>query len=322
MTPLRVGIVGAGIAGLACAEKLTRQGHQVRLFERGRGAGGRMAARRLPTDVGAAHFDHGAQYFTVRDAAFRRRVESWVADGVVARWPSAGVDAHVGVPAMNAPLRRMVDPDSIRWSATVTQIERCGPGWRLGFDRDAAVEVDVAVVATPAERAAELLAPVAPDFAARARATRSEPCWTGMLAFAAPVAVTQDCWRGEEVIAWAARNNSKPGRVGPESWVVQAGPDWSRTHLEADPAWVLAILTKALSNRLGVGLPRLAGAASHRWRYARSGGEGSGAMFDRERRLGVCGDWLVGPRIEAAWRSGDALAERIGGDGGCDRRVP
>ena len=318
VTRLRIGIVGAGISGLACAEKLARQGHRVRLFDRGRGAGGRMATRRVPTGVGTAHFDHGAQYFTVRDPAFRRRVEAWIADGVVARWPSAGVEAHVGVPAMNAPLRRIADAHSIEWQSTVTRIDPCGAGWRLNFDRDEPVEVDVTVVATPAERAAQLLAPIAPDLAARAQATRSEPCWTAMLAFAEPVAVAQDCWRGEGLVAWAARNNSKLGRTGPESWVVQAGPSWSRSHEEADPVWVIVTLTKALSNRLGVDLPALAGASSHRWRYARSGGAGvgAGAIFDRERRLGLCGDWLIGPRVEAAWRSGDALAAQIGVDVG------
>jgi predicted NAD/FAD-dependent oxidoreductase len=35
-------------------------------------------------------------------------------------------------------------------------------------------------------------------------------------------------------------------------------------------------------------------------------------MWDVNRRLGLCGDWLIGPRVEAAWMSGTALAERIG----------
>ena len=42
---------------------------------------------------------------------------------------------------------------------------------------------------------------------------------------ATPVAACRRrCCRGD--IAWAARNSAKPGRSGPEAWVVQAGPDW------------------------------------------------------------------------------------------------
>ena len=137
-----------------------------------------------------------------------------------------------------------------------------------------------------------------------------------MLAFVEPVAVAQNCWRGEDITGWAARNNSKPERIGPESWVVQASPKWSRAYIEAEPEWVAAALKGALSDLLGAVLPPCAGESSHRWRFARSGAEGSGAIFDRDCRLGLCGDWLIGPRVEAAWLSGTALAEQIGVDGG------
>jgi len=315
---MRIGIVGAGMAGLACAEGLTRRGHDVVLFDKGRGPGGRMSTRRIATSAGEAFYDHGAQYFTVRDAAFGQRVEAWISQGVVAPWPSAGTDAFVGVPAMNSAVRQMAVGLSVHRTALVTRIESLGRGWRLILDRGEAIEVDIAVVATPAEQASALLASIAPHLAARARATPSAPCWTAMLAFPEPVAVAQNCWRGVGAIGWAARNNSKPGRVGPESWVVQASPDWSRAHLEADPDWVADTLKGALSNLLGAVLPPVAGQCSQRWRFARSGAEGSEAIFDRDRRVGICGDWLIGPRVEAAWLSGAKLAEQIIVDGGYD----
>lgn len=277
-----------------------------------------MSTRRLPTSAGEAYFDHGAQYFTVRDAAFRRRVDAWISQGAAAPWPSAGDEALVGVPAMDSPVRQMAKGQSVRWASRVTRIESFGRGWRLVLEEGDAVDVDVAVVATPAEQASALLASIGPHLATRARATPSEPCWTAMLAFPEPVAVAQNCWRGEDIIGWAARNSSKPGRIGPESWVVQASPDWSRAHLEADPAWVADTLKGALSALLGAALPPSAGQFTQRWRFARSGAEGSGTMFDRDRRLGICGDWLIGPRVEAAWLSGTKLAERIVVDGGHD----
>lgn len=219
---MRIGIVGAGMAGLACAEGLAGQGHDVVLFDKGRGPGGRMSTRRMPTSAGEAYFDHGAQYFTVRDESFRRRVDAWIVDGVAAAWPSAGSEAYVGVPAMNAPVRQMANGQTVHWTTLVTRIERVDLGWRLFDERGEAVDVDIAIVAVPAEQASALLASIAPDLAARAMASASEPCWTLMLAFSETVAVARNCWRGDHVIGWAARNNSKPRRIGPESWVVQA----------------------------------------------------------------------------------------------------
>lgn len=311
-----VGIVGAGIAGLSCAGGLVQLGHDVVLVDKGRGPGGRMSTRRLETPCGVASFDHGAQYFTVRDRNFRSQVDTWTALGAVAPWPSAGSGAYVGVPGMNAPIRELAGRHRVHWSTRATSMERCADGWRITLEGGGVHDVDMVVVAIPAEQAAELLADVAPDLATRARGAVSEPCWTVMAAFEQPVAVSQDCWPDEGrrvgVVGWAARNNSKPGRSGPESWVVQATPEWSRRHIGADRDEVAAALIAALSHRLGVGLPAAVGTAAHLWRFARCAEGGTGPILDHDRRLGLCGDWLVGPRVESAWLSGAGLAERVG----------
>ena len=76
----RIAVIGAGIAGVAGARALADAGHQVRVFEKSRSPGGRMATRR--TVHGS--FDHGAQYFTVRDPGFQCTVQAWVAGGIAA----------------------------------------------------------------------------------------------------------------------------------------------------------------------------------------------------------------------------------------------
>ena len=52
------------------------------LVEKARGPGGRMSTRRIDE----LRFDHGAQYFTARDADFRRQVARWLKEGTVQRW--------------------------------------------------------------------------------------------------------------------------------------------------------------------------------------------------------------------------------------------
>ena len=71
MTEGAVAIVGAGLAGLACARVLFGAQHAVTVLEKSRGVGGRIATRR----VGRLAFDHGAQYLMVRDAGFRDYME-------------------------------------------------------------------------------------------------------------------------------------------------------------------------------------------------------------------------------------------------------
>ena len=74
---LHIAVVGAGMAGVVCARTLVQAGHRVTLFEKSRGLGGRMSTRR--TEFGG--FDHGAQYFTVRDARFETALRSNATSG-------------------------------------------------------------------------------------------------------------------------------------------------------------------------------------------------------------------------------------------------
>ena len=75
------------MAGLTCASRLIAAGFSVRVFEKSRGIGGRIATRRTADGL---QFDHGAQYFTATTPAFQdftseaRRagnLEGWLPDG-------------------------------------------------------------------------------------------------------------------------------------------------------------------------------------------------------------------------------------------------
>lgn len=304
---MRIGIVGAGMAGLACAEALRAAGHAVTLFDKGRAPGGRMSTRRVATPAGEAAFDHGAQYFTARDPAFRARVALWADAGVAAPWPAAGADSWVGTPGMNAPVKQMAAEAEVHWSEPVDTVSRRDGRWHI-----AGQAFDAALLAIPAEQAGPLLLPWDPAQAARAAANPAAPCWTVMAAFADRLPIGPDILRDRGIVGWAARNSAKPGRSGPESWVVQAGPDWSRAHLEQAPDAVVAPLLDALAALAGQPLPPPLTAAAHRWRYARSASAGDGMLWNPALRLGACGDWLIGPRVEAAWLSGTMLAHAVG----------
>jgi predicted NAD/FAD-dependent oxidoreductase len=320
---MRVAIIGAGIAGLSCALRLQDGGHQVTLFDKGRGAGGRMSTRRTETPMGIAAFDHGAQYLTARDPGFVAVLDSWAAAGVAARWPAAGNDAWVGTPGMNAIVKYLAeqvgdrggDEGVVHWQHQVTAIRQAGSGRHMGsgwhIEPFAGDPFDAVVVAVPAEQAAPLLADHDPSIAAAARACHSAPCWTAMLAFAEPLAIADDIVKQAGIIGWAARNTAKPGRGGPEAWVVQATPDWSTEHLEDPVDSVVDRLLAALGEHGAGPMPTPIVRTGHRWRYARATATDVGYLWNHDARLGAAGDWLLAPRIESAWLSGRMLADVI-----------
>ncbi|MBX9885085.1 MAG: FAD-dependent oxidoreductase [Novosphingobium sp.] len=305
-----VAIIGAGISGLSCADALAREGWQVTLFDKGRKAGGRMASRRIETAQGEASFDFGAQYFTVRDSAFAADVARWAEAGLAVRWPDAGADAWIGVPAMHAVVGEMAARHDVRFSHHVNGLAREGMSWRLLGEGMPGEQFDAAVLALPAEQAAPILTLHDFELARTALFARSQPCWTGMFAFGEPLPLGHDILRNHGILAWAARNSAKPGRAGPESWVVQATPQWSTAHLERSPEEIGPHLLAALQEASGARSAPLAHSI-HRWRYALSAGTGLGCLWNETQQIGACGDWLLGPRVECAWVSGRRLAQRM-----------
>jgi predicted NAD/FAD-dependent oxidoreductase len=313
---MRVAIVGAGMAGLSCAEALVGAGIDVALFDKGRGVGGRMSSRRATSPLGPVGFDHGAQYITARDPAFRAQIEAWAKGGLVGRWPAAGEDAWVGVPAMNAPLKAMSDRLDVRWSACVDLVVCEDGGWRVRGDQLDEGGFDALLTALPAEQTARLLSDQAPEIASVAAVTPSEPCWTVMAAFEGRLDFEADILKTKGPVGWAARDAAKPGRSGPEAWVIQASPDWSRDHLEREAPRVADDLLAAFFEAAGRAAVSPVMLTAHRWRYARSGSARQEFLWDPALRLGACGDWLRGPRVENAWLSGRALAARVLAAGG------
>jgi hypothetical protein len=275
-----------------------------------------MSTRRVETPLGTVSFDHGAQYFTARGDGFRAEVARWAAEGLAAPWPAAGPEAWVGIPSMNTPVKALAEGRSIAWSTVVEALSRDGDAWQLKTPEGLSGPFDTVVLALPAEQAAALLAGWDSDLAARAAASQTAPCWTVMAAFGERLPVAADTLGEDGVLGWAARNSAKPGRGGPEAWVLQASPDWSRHHLE-DPAEAVGqALLAAFAGRIGAPLPEPLVLQVHRWRYARSSAGSDLALWSGAAQLGCCGDWLAGPRIECAWDSGQALARLMAGDPG------
>lgn len=320
---MKVAIVGAGIAGLSCALRLQQDGCDVTLLDKGRGPGGRMSTRRIAVPGGEVAFDHGAQYLTMRDPAFVDAVLGWEAAGVVARWPAAGADAWVGTDGMSAIVKHLAAQADVRWNRRVTAIRSTPDGWQVDTPpaetptaetptaEIPAKTYDAVVVATPAEQAAPLLAPHDAAMASEALACRSTPCWTVMVAFDHRLAIERDVIRNAGSIGWAARNSAKPGRGGPEAWVLQATPAWSSAHLEEPADTVVDQLIAALATQSATALPTPIVRAGHRWRYARATATDLGCLWNGSERIGAAGDWLIAPRIESAWLSGRQLAGQI-----------
>jgi renalase len=320
-----VGVIGAGIAGLACAERLLRAGLRVTVYEKSRGIGGRVATRR--TDTGTT-FDHGAQYFTVREAEFREQVQAWVAAGVAAAWPGRIVSLergavtqlddqpprYVGVPTMNAIAKSLAAGVDARTNVTVRALWEVDGKWQL---EDSAGTrhgpYDVIVSTAPPPQSLSLVGGLSDTLGQALARVTMRPCWAVLLEMQDSLAAEFDgAFVADSPLAWIARNSSKPGRLPAECWVLHASAEWSQAHLAEPAQEVAAVLANEFWRVTGGPAHAAKSITAHRWRYALPQDPlPARHLFDRARNLAACGDWCGGPRVEGAFVSGWSLAEAI-----------
>jgi renalase len=332
-------VIGAGLAGLTAARLLKERGHVVTSVDKGRAPGGRLATRRVvngdadrPEHASLA-FDHGAQYFTVRDARFASEVEGWhkarvvqVWHGKLAAFDSEGREAveddetrWVGVPGMSGIGRHLARGLDLACGVRVEALEHASeaapPAWLARTTTGSALgPFDTVVVAVPAPQALPLVS-ASPVLSAAIGAVGMHPGWAVLVAFADRVPAPFDgAFVASSPLGWVARNRSKPQRDLAETWVLHAGAEWSAAHVDDDAEAVGPFLLNAFADLVRAPLPRPVHLSAHRWRYACADPPlAVGALIDRDQRLIVCGDWCAGNRIEGAYLSGLAASEAAEG---------
>lgn len=325
---MTIAIIGAGIAGAACAQRLQQQGQQVVVFDKGRSAGGRMSSKR----TSAGYLDLGAQYFTARTAAFSSQCQRWLAQQVIERWQGAlGVieqgklsaspddtERYVGIPSMQKPVQQLLADISVQ-HAEVSAVHFEQGRWQLFAGADLLGQFQQLVLAVPQQQAERLLQHVLESHSQLKTLFAQSallPCWAVNIELAAadslPLQFDGIFVKQDAQIGWLARQGSKTGRAGPQHWLIHFTPAWSVANLELSADEVTQHGVAALQRLFNTKVNAVA-ALSHRWRYAQQVADYPplGAVMLPDLKLGLCGDWLNGGRVENAWLSGKQLAEEL-----------
>lgn len=314
-------VVGAGIAGLACARVLQDGGVRVEVLDRGHGPGGRMSSR----ERDGRAVDTGASYLTAEEPAFAAVVAGWVERGLVRPWTDtfavAGPDGITGsktgplrygtpggMGSLMADLARGLNVEQER------EVEEVDPGPVV--DGRAARAV---VLAMPGPQACDLLCD---DFAAERELCCSSE-WLPTLSLAAgwPSRRWPDVHgvfvNDSPVLSWIADDGSRRGDGAPVL-VAHAGADFSREHLD-DPERATGAMLAALGAVLGFD-DEPSWTFMHRWSLARPARARQEPYHLGDAMLGLCGDgWHAPSKVGSAHLSGHALGSALLGRlGGAD----
>jgi renalase len=335
-----VAVIGAGMAGLSCAQQLRQAGYSVAVVEKSRGAGGRVATRR----VQGTRADHGARYLEPQGDAVRGLIQDLVDRNFLKLWtdtvwefrkgelsaiPSSCYAAPAGMNAVGKYLAQDLD---IWFGRRVQAISTTNNQmWHLSLEvtddnLETPQELIAKTVAIPAPQALMFLNPeigFSPNFLDKLRSVEYEPCIAVMAGY--PATKQQDLnnlnpqweavsFRDDADLAWVGLDSSKRLDSQQPVFVVHSSGAFAQFHLESvDLPTVGQQLLDRTSEHLIPWLKQPEWLQVHRWRYAfcRNPLPVSCLVADGTLPLVCAGDLCGENQIEGALRSGLAAANWV-----------
>ncbi|OYW38694.1 MAG: NAD/FAD-dependent oxidoreductase [Hydrogenophilales bacterium 12-61-10] len=312
MARLRAGIVGAGIAGASCAGTLAAAGWEVDVFDKARGAGGRLSTRRL--EQGWATM--GSPFISAKRDPFRSQLRDWVRQGWLApvrgdvlfgrankSWARAQLQNHY-TPLIEPSqiVRQLLGNARLHTESRVATIQ---PRTIILENGQTRGDYDCVICSVPVPQAVPLLVAL-PRLHERLGEVRYRPVWSFLMRWeggpAADVIKFDD-----HLIDLAVRQPSG----GDGLWAVHSSHEFAETYREASAMEASTRAASAVMGLLGLPWP-VEVEASHLWRYAQPDTSIGGFWLgDRENRVALIGDGIAGVGVERAWESGMRLAQSL-----------
>ncbi len=346
---IEIAIIGAGIAGLTCAQQLQQAGKTVVLIDKSRGLGGRLATRRLA----GTHADHGVCYLRAKDdyrsvhelsacaERLRQRFQHWIDElvsaGILRVWTN-GIHHLTAAgelqpppkfaPCYAAPLgatsiAKYLGQDlEIIGNQLITSISPIANGWQLssGDPRWSLTAAQVIVATPPAQALAITREAIDSTCLQQLSSVRFSRSITAIAIYPASqqTAATTIQWRGVQSIdhptlAWIGLDSSKQLTPTQPVLVIQSSAAFAEQHFDAPDLAVIGQQLLAAASLIIQPLHAPELVQVHRWGYAFAQNPLSIQFLTARTAspLYFGGDWCGGNRVESAYRSGLALADRI-----------
>lgn len=335
-----VAIIGAGIAGLTCAQQVQQAGYRVAVIEKSRGLGGRVATRRLA----GTWADHGARCLEQQGEQTSAWIQQLLQTGSIQFWtnktyelcenqiiPTADTSPRYVAPnGITQIAKHLATGLTIYYQQRVIALLPTAQGWKFTLESTAKPAPDLLakaiVVAIPAPQALDLLEPLAQkglsdEIVANLRSVEFDPCITAIAVYTPEhqAAIAAAPWQAirctqDSVLSWIGLESSKRSDAEQPVIVAQSTAPFARQYFEA--ADLLAVGQTILDRAAAVTFPWVSHPQVfqvHRWRFAfvsRSLSE-SHLVSLSPLPLVCSGEWCGGTRIEDALKSGQAAAAQI-----------
>lgn len=338
---MKIGIIGAGLSGLTAGRILARAGHEVSVFEKSKGYGGRMSTRRSGGNP-VRLLDHGAPFIAGSSPEFRSFIQELKNNSIVEAWPadlarySNGTisketsdrdtrDWHIAPAGMNSIgkyLGRWMDLYFEEKAGGITHIGGAGAmkkAWMINSSSINVFEADAVIIATPAIQAYGLISTAQDEFEMRKMISVLDEipyssCYALMARYGKrDIAEWGAMVCDHPVISWICNEGTKRNSYGESIIVTHTTDHFCKRAIEIkNHEQTLNGILSGLKEILGSWAGNPEWCQTHLWRYhlpVKSLDLPFLESDNEDAPIAVTGDYFQGKSMEAAYLSGLKLAE-------------
>ena len=316
-------VIGSGISGATIANLLNKK-FQVNLYDKGRGPGGRASFKRVKGQIG---FDHGTQYFSPKTIEFKKFANRLIKIKILKKWSGNHIYLNskkkenkkhikiIGKKGNNDICKFLLKKVKCFYQSEVKKIYYKNKLWFLLFT-DGKIRTYKGVILTCPFPQLKKLSEKFINNTFIKRKLKMDANITVMIAIKKNKKSPSSFLFDDPVLGWAGNENTKKRfKSKYDLWTLQSTFKWANKNIDKNKKNLKKnskILIDKFFKLTKIKKTKVIYSINHGWKYSSNSKPLKiRSYWDPQKKIGVCADWFIGPRLESGWISAHDLFKKI-----------
>ena len=316
-------VIGSGISGATIANLLNKK-HNVDLYDKARGLGGRSSFKRLDKIRG---FDHGTQYFSPKTPEFKKFTKKLIEKKILKIWEGNHKflsdkkkenKKHVkviGRKGNNDISKYLLKNVRCYFQSELKKINFKNRKWNLIFNDGEIKNYENLILTCPFPQLKKLSKKYIKNSFIKEK-IKMDANITILIEIKKTKLGYSSFLFNDRILGWAGYENSKKRfKSKTDLWTLQSTFNWANKKINQNKVLKKTnakILIDKFFKLTGIKRTKVLFSLNHGWKYSSNSKPLKLKSYWNSRlNLGVCADWFNGPRLESGWISANDLYKKI-----------
>ena len=316
-------VIGSGISGATIANLLNKK-HNVDLYDKARGLGGRSSFKRLDKIRG---FDHGTQYFSPKTPEFKKFTKKLIEKKILKIWEGNHKflsdkkkenKKHVkviGRKGNNDISKYLLKNVRCYFQSELKKINFQNRKWNLIFNDGEIRNYENLILTCPFPQLKKLSKKYIKNSFIKEK-IKMDANITILIEIKKTNLGYSSFLFNDRILGWAGYENSKKRfKSKSDLWTLQSTFNWANKKINQNKVLKKTnakILIDKFFKLTGIKRTKVLFSLNHGWKYSSNSKPLKLKSYWNSRlNFGVCADWFNGPRLESGWISANDLYKKI-----------